>query len=53
MLDFLYWFVSQFFNIFSLLDNIIIVNGLSLLKLLFILTLFTLIISILYKRGDK
>lgn len=49
MLDFLYWFISQFFNIFNFLDSIVLINGLTLLKLLFLLAIFSLAISILYK----
>lgn len=53
MLDFLYWFIGIFFNIFSTLDSIIIVGNLSLLKLFIILGLFTFILNILIKKGEK
>lgn len=53
MLDFLSFFVSQFFNIFNVLDNMILFSNVSLLRLLFIIILFTIIIRFLMKGGGK
>lgn len=53
MLDFLYFFAQQFFNIFSFLDNIVFFNTLSLLKVLMIIAVFTFALKIIHKGEDK
>lgn len=53
MLDFLGWFIQQFFNAFLFLDSLIVFNTLSLLKILIIVFVFVFLVSIISKGGKK
>lgn len=53
MIEFLYFFVEQFFNVVNILDNIVIVGDLSLLNVLVISLLFYIAIEFIMHGGRK
>ena len=51
MIDVFKFMISCVFGFFGVLDNFILFDDISLLKVLIILSLFTCIVGLLYKRG--